>query len=350
MLEEPVPAPSAGELVRLEGPGLPALPDVTLHDLYAALLADATNDLTRRARAHDCEVFRRFLGAPDAAAALVAFLAGGRGKANAIGAAFIAWQIERGVSPSTINRANASLRKAVKLAQRFDVIDWAVDLDDLRNDHASDRRGPGLDGWRALWQAAVHCGSGPIAKRDRALLRLLHDEALRKSEATNLDYPDDFDPGRPAVHIKGKARQGKEWVTINAPTLRALLEWLEARGDWPGPLFVARPCGGRSEREMAGRLANPDVFALRRIGERSVNAMLHGLARRAGLSQPCRPHGLRHQAITRALDLTGGDIRRVAKFARHSDVKVTLLYDDARQDLAGQVARLLGDDESPDRT
>jgi integrase/recombinase XerC len=57
-----------------------------------------------------------------------------------------------------------------------------------------------------------------------------------------------------------------------------------------------------------------------------------------------RPHGLRHAAITRALDLTGGDIRRGQKFRRHRDVWLLLRYEDNRQDLGGAVARRLAAD------
>ena len=51
-----------------------------------------------------------------------------------------------------------------------------------------------------------------------------------------------------------------------------------------------------------------------------------------------RPHGLRHTGITAALEATNGDLRAVAKFSRHKDVRVVGLYDDDRRDLAGAVA------------
>ncbi len=38
---------------------------------------------------------------------------------------------------------------------------------------------------------------------------------------------------------------------------------------------------------------------------------------KAELSKPVRPHGLRYQAITWALDLAGGEVRSVAQFSRH---------------------------------
>ena len=54
-----------------------------------------------------------------------------------------------------------------------------------------------------------------------------------------------------------------------------------------------------------------------------------------------RPHGLRHAAITEALDLTKGNVRAVQRFSRHRDLRTLTIYDDNRQDLAGEIARQL---------
>ena len=68
------------------------------------------------------------------------------------------------------------------------------------------------------------------------------------------------------------------------------------------------------------------------------------------------PHGLRHAAITEALDLTGGNVRplprkppprfgeggwgvRSQRFSRHRDVRILERYDDNRRDLGGEVAK-----------
>jgi integrase len=51
------------------------------------------------------------------------------------------------------------------------------------------------------------------------------------------------------------------------------------------------------------------------------------------------PHGLRHAAITEALDLTGGNVWAVQRFSRHRDVRVLERYDDNRRDLGGEVAK-----------
>ena len=80
----------------------------------------------------------------------------------------------------------------------------------------------------------------------------------------------------------------------------------------------------------------------RRLTGMGLYLVVRQLGERAGLR--VRPHGLRHVAITRALDLTGGDIRSVQKFSRHKDVRLLQRYDDNRQDLGGAVARRLAED------
>ena len=75
--------------------------------------------------------------------------------------------------------------------------------------------------------------------------------------------------------------------------------------------------------------------------------LVKALGLKAGLAREVRPHGLRHEAITRALDLCAGDVRRVRHFSRHAKIETLLRYDDNRRDEAGAIARLLGDDEAP---
>ena len=107
------------------------------------------------------------------------------------------------------------------------------------------------------------------------------------------------------------------------PTKTALEAWLQARGTEDGRLFVNFDRAGKG-----GRLTGSAVyFIVRELGTK------------AGLT--VRPHGLRHLAITSALDLTKGNVRAVQKFSRHKDVRVLNIYDDNRQDLAGDVARLV---------
>ena len=78
----------------------------------------------------------------------------------------------------------------------------------------------------------------------------------------------------------------------------------------------------------------------RRLTGRSHHRIVKALGEAAGLGA-VRPHGLRHAAITEALDATNGNVRAVQRFSRHRDLRVLNTYDDNRQDLAGEVARLV---------
>lgn len=172
----------------------------------------------------------------------------------------------------------------------------------------------------------------PKGKRDLALIRLMHDLGLRRGEVVTLDLAD-VDPEAGTVAILGKGKSEKINLTLNPPTAAALDDWIAARGDWPGPLFV-----------RLDRAAGPGHPG--RLDAGNVARISHGLGRLAGVARGTNPHGLRHQGITRALDLAQGDVRRVRRFSRHAKMETLLKYDDNRKDEAGAIARMLGEDSA----
>ena len=101
--------------------------------------------------------------------------------------------------------------------------------------------------------------------------------------------------------------------------------WVDARGRSAGPLVLSMP----RDAQRGGR----------RLTGRDLHRFVVRIGRRVGIKN-ARPHALRHAAITTALDL-GADIRSVRQFGRHADIRTTMIYDDARRDLGGSVARLL---------
>lgn len=80
--------------------------------------------------------------------------------------------------------------------------------------------------------------------------------------------------------------------------------------------------------------ASPGKARLSPIG---LYGVVRDLGRKVGLK--VWPHGLRHTAITEALDLTGGNVRAVQRFSRHRDVRILERNDDNRRDLGGEVAK-----------
>jgi integrase/recombinase XerC len=235
------------------------------------------------------------------------------------------WQMrERGLQVTTINRRLATLRSLVKLANTQGLVTWTLSVESVPAPPYRDIGEPGREGFRALLEAAG-AQPGPKGLRDVALLRLLHDLGLRRSEAVRLDVGDVDLPGN-RISILSRGRSWKEPVTLPEPTQAALAAWLEARGSEPGPLFVNFDRAGKGHR-----LTGTAVYHI--VGR---------LGAKAGLS--VRPQELRHLAITTALDRTDGDVRAVAEFSRHKDLRPLSRYCDNRQELAGKVAALIAEE------
>ena len=318
-------------IVRLDPPQAhaPSLAELTEVDLLGAFLA-GRRPTTLRAYAKDLADFAAFLGMPDARSAVEALIAGSAGRANTLALGYKAHLLGRGLAPATIARRLASLRSVVKLARTLGRVHWAIDIPSPKAEAYRDTRGPGLEGWRATLAEAKRRAVTPKGKRDLALIRLMHDLGLRRGEAVALDRADvDLAAGTVAVLGKGKGEKGL--VTLNAPTATALADWLASRGERPGPLFVRLDRAASSPTRLdAGNAA--------RVAKR--------LGLLAGVARGTNPHGLRHQGITRALDLAGGDVRKVQRFSRHAKLETLLRYDDNRRDEAGSIAKLLGEDSA----
>lgn len=279
------------------------------------------NERTIRAYRQDLEDFRAFTQTATLDEAAGLLLSRGHGEANALALAYRTSLFERKLAVATINRRLAAVRSMVSLARTLGFVSWELEVPSLKAETYRDTRGPGRTGFRLLLEA-VDERRDAKARRDRAALRLLFDLALRRGEVVSLDLEDvDLEGG--TVVVLGKGRSAKELLSLPEPTKAVLRSWLEARGPKPGPLFV------NFDRARKGR----------RLTGTSLYRLVRDLGQAAGLT--VRPHGLRHAAITEALDLTNGNVRAVQRFSRHRDLRVLNRYDDNRTDLGGEVARLV---------
>lgn len=269
----------------------------------------------------DLQDFARFVGAEDLDAAARLLLSRGRGPANETAHAYRADLLTRKLSPATVNRRLAALRSLARLARLIGAADFTLDVAGVKSESYRDTRGPGRGGVRRLLDTLAS-KTGPKARRDEALVRLLYDLGLRRGEAAALDLKDvDLTAG--TVSILGKGRSQKELLTLPDPTRASLAAWIAVRGEEHGPLFINQDRARKGDR-LTGR---------------SVARIVAELGSEVGLV--VRPHGLRHAAVTDALDATGGDVRMVQRFSRHRDLRTLTIYDDNRMDLGGEVARLV---------
>jgi integrase/recombinase XerC len=304
---------------------LAVLPSTALQSSPAEALLRAfwsgKNPRTLAAYQQDWADFCAFMGIPDSREVAVRLISLSGGEANATASCYQSHLVERGLAAATINRRLAALRSLVKLARTLGLVNFTLEISSLKSCSYRDTRGPGSRGVSLLVQTAK---SRVDAKgtRDTAILRLLYDLGLRRGEAVNLDLAD-FNVDAGTVSVIGKGRTERETLTLPKATRQALRAWLSVRGSEPGPLFTNFDRAGKGQR-LTGR---------------SVERIVKRLGQEAGVA--ARPHGLRHAAITEALDLTRGDVRAVQRFSRHRDLKTLTIYDDNRRDMGGEVAKLV---------
>jgi len=282
------------------------------------LLENALNALkpsTRMVYLKGLQEFAVYLGLPDAVSAAAHLTSLPHGDANALAYQYRSelMKPERKLKPSTINTRMSALPFAVKLGRIQGFISWSLDIQILKVEAYRDTSGPGLPAIEAV-DLELSKATDPISVRNRAILNLLFNQGLRRGEVVSLDLGHvDFDKGR--IMVLGKARGDREPVTMTEGTIQTMKNWISIRGHEPGPLFQSL-----DRRSHGHRLDGSSVY-------RMVNG--YGLE---------RPHGVRHSAITEALNQSNGDLRAVMRFSRHRDPKVVIKYDDNRKDLAGQIA------------
>jgi integrase/recombinase XerC len=313
---------------------VPAIP-VTAAEVLKTFLARRT-PRTLEAYDWDLKDFGKFLEAGSAHQALGRLFKMDPGRANQTAADYVAHLVGRGLSPATIARRIAALRSIVKAAKISRVVAWGLVVECPKVEkNPEDTAGPGEEGWRDMLDCARLAAESGRAKpvRDLAIIRLLHDLGLRRGELVGLDLADvKLTPRRASVAVLGKGRTKKQRLTLPELTRAAVSRWLDVR---PGGREPKAPLFVRLDRAASG----PD-----RLTAMAVFRVVRNLGEAAGLDRPTAPHGLRHEAITRALKQTNGNIRTVQRFSRHKDARTVLIYDDNRQDLGGEVAELVAAD------
>ncbi len=283
----------------------------------------ALDDSTRRAYLQKLDYFRLWLEVRDVPAAAQALRRKGPGEATRTVEEFRS-HLARTKAPGTVNTYLAVIRSMLKALGRYGLITWRIEVPGLPTEKYRDTRGPGRDVVVAMLEHAAERQDAKGA-RDLAILRLLYDLALRRCEVCRLDYAD-VDITVPSVDVLGKKRRERVTMQLPDPTSKALAKWMDARGEKDGPLFVSM-----SRNTPRRRIEGVDVYRLVRA---------YGTA----VGHKVTPHGLRHAAVTRALELQGGNIRVVQVYARHARPDTTTIYDDRRRGLGHEAAASVAED------
>jgi site-specific recombinase XerD len=171
----------------------------------------------------------------------------------------------------------------------------------------------------AVRRLLAACEGSPEGRRNRAMIALLADSALRKEELRRLRIGDlDFTSRMARVHAGKGQRDGVTF--FGDATASALRAWLAVHPDPRPAAFL-----------LVTREGVP-------LGPWAIVRILHRLSRRAGLDRPIGPHALRHYAATVVWRRTG-DLALVQRLLRHETLTMALCYVAVSQaDLAAKFA------------
>lgn len=273
---------------------------------------------TRRAYEAGLRAYAAWLGTTPQFAASHLLRCGQVGAAAEV-LSWVEQMAREGKGGATIAARINALKALVAVARLSGLCDWGLDVPSPSGLSYRDTRGPGRARVLELIQAAGQQDPPERAARDVAMLRLLYDLGLRCSEVVRLRVEDVA--GR-RLMVQAKGSLDKDPVTLPQGTAAALEAWLTWRGRHPGPLFHRLDRAGLEE--VPALTARGIHFVVSRLGR--------------GLGFKAWPHGLRHSAVTDALD-AGFDLRSVFRFGRwRGNLSIITRYDDNRQDLGAAVA------------
>lgn len=167
---------------------------------------------------------------------------------------------------------------------------------------------------------------GALGLRDRAILEVLYGAGLRVGECVALDLDHlRWDGDELTIRVvAGKGNKDRE-VPLGAPGAAAVRAWLAVRER------LLPPAQRMSESSGAKRQAPRGERALflgrrgRRIGDRSVRALVYRRCEATGARARVGPHGLRHSFATHLLE-GGCDLRSIQAMLGHASLSTTQRY------------------------
>ncbi len=298
-------------------------------DVLEILLSERRSKNTQKAYLGDLRIFFSFIAAdePLTAALVARFLQLKREQAVILVLRFKAHCLEKKLAEATLNRRLAAIRALVSMGQTVGACSY--NLDDIKGEKVQSYRDTTGVEVSTFTQCLAKCDlNTPKGKRDYALLHLLWSNGLRRGEVASLKIKDlDLDSKRLRIYGKGLGTQAL-WIDLSQATTSAIERWLLTREllTEQSPIFSSLHAGYKD-------------YPLTTTGIYKIVEQYFKLV----TSKHISPHRIRHSAITAALDLYNGDVRKVQKFSRHKSIETLMIYDDNRQNSQKQISRSLSD-------
>ncbi|MGK7875410.1 MAG: tyrosine-type recombinase/integrase [Xenococcaceae cyanobacterium] len=298
-------------------------------DLLTQLLSDKRSPSTRHAYAKDIKDFFRTIADSDPTPEMVTyFLLLSRGDAVTLVLRYKAMLMGRGLKEATINRRLSAIKSLVKLA--FSAGKCSYTLEEVKGEKVQvyrDTTGISREVYRKV--LAIPDRVSLKGKRDYALLRLLWDNALRRGEIAQANIGD-FDAEVYTLKIRGKGKgTAYEVIDLSGRTSSAIRDWLLSRRELNqnAPLFISL-----DPIKKGNRITGAGIYWI-----------VQQYFQAAGVMKQMSPHRIRHSSITAALDATNGNVRKVQKLSRHTQIDTLMVYDDNRKKDQLEISNLLAD-------
>ena len=300
---------------------------------------------TRRAYRTDLAAFAAWTKAESVSQALYDLLAQGRVAARRRVERFEQRSVGR-QSRNTINRRLNALKSFVAAAFRSGIVDWKLEVKTSNTLSKAakkatakrDMSGPTVARYQRLIAHLEMKICDPkltaAATRDLAIIALLENPMLRRSEVSALDIGDiDLTSGAEGVTLVGKARTEPETLPMPPETIRAVAEWLKIRqGEPSAPLFVQ---------------IRKTALTQDRLGDNGIYLMTTKRGRQAfGRSnRRLNPHSLRRTGITilaKHIVDAGIPVADGMAVSRHKKESTFWNYVDRKQDRKRELVNAVG--------
>lgn len=234
---------------------------------------------------------------------LLEFPAMASSKLDAIDEALIEKYVQerrKQVAPATVNRQLATLRRALRLAHEWKVIDRLPKIRLLQGERTREFV-------LSREQEPVYLNAAPQPLKDLALLML--DTGLRDGEALALKWPDIH--VNPATEAKFGYLQVQKGKSVRARRTVSLTARVQT-------MLAARPEKSSSEFVFPGRTGKPMLVA-------SLDHLHANVRKTLKMPADFVVHSLRHTMLTR-LGMLGVDAFTIMKIAGHSSITISQRY------------------------
>lgn len=299
-------------------------------DVIEQLLSDTRSPNTRRAYSKDIKNFFLFIaGCLPSSELVLEFLHLEQRHAVALLLKYKAHLVKKELSEATVNRRLSAIKSLTAMGRKLGLCNYT--LEDVKGEKVEsyrDTSGVSPSDFASVLKLVDR--DTLKGKRDYAILRLLWDNALRRSEVCNLNVGD-FNAQSSSLSILGKGKgTQKVVVDLSRKTVEAIVDWLIAsrRSHFTRkPLFMVLAYNGKGNR----------------LSGEAIRSLVSGLCKKAGITKQMSPHRIRHSSITTVLDNNNGNYRATQRFSRHSKPDTVMKYDDNRQKLQKKMTDIIAD-------